>query len=96
MKGYCYRNSLIIGVLIVLSLIVIRTIGYNVKNTKQRNFNNPTLYHSTKSVDGEHQYSEDTQWKSHPSKCFDCETQMKETCGDACVYKATKQKVFNM
>ena len=57
-------------------------------------YNNPALYHSTKSVDGEQQFNNDTQWKSQPSKCFDCEAQMEATCGDACVYNATKQKLF--
>ena len=57
-------------------------------------YNNPALYHSTKSVDGEQQFNNDTQWKSQPSKCFDCEAQMVATCGDACVYNATKQKLF--
>jgi len=57
-------------------------------------YENPALYHSTKSVDGEQQFNNDTQWKSQPSKCFDCEAQMESTCGDACVYNATKQKLF--
>ena len=60
----------------------------------QIDYNNPALYHSTKSVDGEHQFNADTQWKSQPSKCFDCEAQLEATCGNACVYNATKQKVF--
>ena len=57
-------------------------------------YNNPALYHSTKSVDGENQFNMDTQWKSQPSKCFDCEAQLEATCGDSCVYNATKQKLF--
>jgi hypothetical protein len=57
-------------------------------------YNNPALYHSTKSVDGENQFNMDTKWKSQPSKCFDCESQMEATCGNACVYNATKQKLF--
>lgn len=62
--------------------------------SKKIDYDNPALYHATKSVDGEHQFTESTQWKSQPSKCFDCESQLKAQCGDACVYNGTKQKLF--
>lgn len=64
-------------------------------NNTRSNDANPALYHSTKSVDGERQFTNDTAWKSQPSKCFDCESQLKAQCGDACVYSGTKQKLFS-
>ena len=76
----------------VESDIVIRTeVSQNIDYT------NPALGHSTKSVDGEHQFSKDEQWKSQPSKCFDCESQMNALDSrPLSVYDGTKQKLFYM
>ncbi len=64
-------------------------------NSNSKDYSNPALKHSTKSVDGEQQFSKDEQWKSQPSKCFDCEKQMAHSqCGNKMVTNVTKQKLL--
>lgn len=55
----------------------------------------PSLGHAASSIDSEQQYTRSTQWKGQPSKCYDCEADMAARCGDACVFNATKQKLFS-
>lgn len=94
---------LLIIVLVVMYIYSVRSktqksipYGGNRTNSKTNtDYSRDALYHSTKSVDGERQFTNDTAWKSQPSKCFDCESQLQAQCGDACVYNGTKQKLFS-
>jgi hypothetical protein len=103
-------EDIILGVVITCAIVLIILVAMKFKNNSSKevvvkhidvndtlpiNYANPALSHPTKSVDGEHQFSEDMQWKSQPSKCFDCEAQLEATCGPSCAYNANKQKTFN-
>ena len=95
------------GILTIIAAVLLTLVISSVNNTPSRkikvvtfadrqliNYNAPYLQHSTKSVDGESQFTPNSKWKAQPSKCFDCEAQMAQS-SDAYVYDATKQKIFN-
>ena len=97
------------GILTIIATVLLTLVISNATNTPSRkikvvtfadrpliNYNAPYLQHSTKSVDGESQFTPNSKWKAQPSKCFDCEAQLAQTSdADVYVYDATKQKLFN-
>ena len=94
-----------VGVVIGIVITMVLLSSYKLKNKKNRNskhdstprnFKAPVLGHASSSIDSERQFSEDTQWKGQPSKCYDCESDMANRYGDAAVFNATKQKLFDV
>jgi len=59
-------------------------------------YSDKVLGHAASSVDSERQYTIESQWKGQASKCYSCEADMESRCGEACVYNATKQKLFSV
>jgi hypothetical protein len=59
-----------------------------------KNYNNVSLGHASSSIDSERQFGFGKEWKGKSSKCYDCEKDMAQRCGDSAVFNATKQKLF--
>jgi hypothetical protein len=59
-----------------------------------KNYNNESLGHASSSIDSERQFGFGKEWKGQSSKCYDCEKDMAQRCGDSAVFHATKQKLF--
>jgi hypothetical protein len=100
------QKQIIIFATIVLSIIVfaslckifVKRIGIQ-KTTFEpmKAFEAPYLSQGASSVDSENQFADTgEQWRGQSNKCYTCEKQMKEMCGDQCVFKqATKTKCFD-
>jgi hypothetical protein len=97
----------IFGLLTIVATVLITIIINNANNSPSRkikvvtfadrhliDYSAPYLQHSTKSVDGESQFSPNSKWKAQPSKCFDCEAQMAQSASEN-AYNATKEKLFH-
>ena len=97
----------ILGIFAIIAFILVILVVNNAINMPTRkikvvtftdrpviNYNAQYLQHSTKSVDGESQFTPDSKWKAQPSKCFDCEVQLAQS-GAKHAYDGTKEKLFN-
>jgi hypothetical protein len=78
--------------------IFVKKIG--IKNTQfeqMKSYDAPYLSQGASSVDSENQFAyTGEQWRGQSNKCYSCEQQMNEMCGDKCVFKqATKTKCFD-
>jgi len=100
MMTYILLGTVGIGIGIVITMVLLsksraHTKANGKRESTPRNFQAPVLGHASSSIDSERQFSEDTQWKGQPSKCYDCEYEMANRYGDAAVFNATKQKLFD-
>ena len=104
--GFGLGMGICAGVLLCITIYILyRSFkGSNRKSAKREieiviqkpQYDDKVLGHSASSVDSERQFNVDSQWRGQRSRCYDCEADMESRCGDACVYNATKQKLFSV
>jgi hypothetical protein len=100
MMTYILLGTIGISICIIITMVLLSSGRAHTKangkhESTPRNFKAPVLGHASSSIDSERQFSENTQWKGQPSKCYDCESDMANRYGDAAVFDATKQKLFD-
>ena len=104
MLTYILLGTIGVGIGIVITMVLLKRsssnrVKMNINSKREstpRNFQAPVLGHASSSIDSERQFSDDTQWKGQPSKCYDCESDMANRYGDEAVFNATKQKLFDV
>jgi hypothetical protein len=104
--GFGVGIGICIGLVLCITIYILYRAfnGSNRKSSKRDveivihkpQYDDKVLGHSASSVDSERQFDVDSQWRGQRSRCYDCEADMESRCGDACVYNATKQKLFSV